>query len=315
MSEKKQVLAVVGPTASGKTALSIALAKRLGGEILSCDSMQIYRRMDIGTAKPTEEEKEGIVHHLIDIADPSESFSCADYASLAVKAAEDVLSRGSVPIFCGGTGLYLDSALKPERHCEFGSDEDCRKRLHAIAEEKGNEALHDLLKQVDPASAEAIHPNNVKRVVRALEVYEVTGKSKTYWDEKSREEGLRYDARVICLAFRDRERLYRRIEQRVEMMMDAGLYEEAERLYDEKAYGETASQAIGYKELIAHFDGRCSLSEAVEAIKKNTRNYAKRQLTWFSAKKYPMLWVDECADCEEIVKKSLKLLYGDLFMV
>jgi len=315
MSEKKQVLAVVGPTASGKTALSIALAKKLDGEILSCDSMQIYRRMNIGTAKPDEQEKDGVIHHLMDIVDPSDSFSCADYGVLSVQTAEEVLLRGKIPIFCGGTGLYLDSALKPERYCEFGSDEACRRRLWDIAETQGNEALHAMLKAVDSMSAEAIHPNNVKRVVRALEIYEITGKSKTYWDEKSREEGLRYDLKAICLAFRDREILYRRIERRVDLMMEAGLLEEAKRLYDEKAYGETSAQAIGYKELIAYFDGRSSLEEAVETIKKNTRNYAKRQLTWFSAKGYPILFVDECANHEEMVKKSLKLLYGDFFMV
>lgn len=284
----KNVLAVVGATASGKTSLSIALAKELGGEIISCDSMQIYRGMDIGTAKPSKEEKEGIPHHLIDIVEPSESFSVADYAPLAAKAIEDITSRGKLPIFCGGTGLYLDAVLTANEYSEAASDPSLREELTREAEEKGAQALWERLKAEDPASAEAIHPNNVKRVVRALEIKLLTGVSKSEWDKRSRLAPSPYHSMVLGLSYPDRAVLYERIDKRVDMMLEAGLVDEVRSLIESGRLprGSTAAQAIGYKEILAYLDGEVSLGEAVETLKTATRRYAKRQITWFGSKSY-----------------------------
>jgi len=284
----KNVLAVVGATASGKTALSIALAKALGGEIISCDSMQIYRGMDIGTAKPTEEEREGVPHHLIDIVDPSESFSVADYAPLAAKAIEDISARGKLPIFCGGTGLYLDAVLTANEYSEAASDPSLREELTREAEEKGALVLWERLKREDPASAEAIHPNNVKRVVRALEIKLLTGVPKSEWDKRSRLAPSPYNAVVLGLSYPDRAVLYGRIDKRVDIMLEAGLVDEVRSLIESGRLprGSTAAQAIGYKEILAYLDGEVSLGEAVETLKTATRRYAKRQITWFGSKSY-----------------------------
>ena len=289
----KNVLAVVGATASGKTALSIALAKALGGEIISCDSMQIYRGMDIGTAKPSEEEKAGIPHHLIDIVEPSENFSVADYAPLAAKAIEDITSRGKLPIFCGGTGLYLDAVLTANEYSEAASDPSLREELTRDAEEKGALALWERLKFEDPESAEAIHPNNVKRVVRALEIFESTGVTKTELDRRSRQIEAPYEVTVIGLRYAARELLYARIEQRVDQMLADGLLSETKALLEEGVFeaNTTAAQAIGYKELLGYLRGEQSLAEATEALKTATRRYAKRQMTWFGAKDY-VQWID-----------------------
>ncbi len=277
MSERIGVIAVVGPTASGKTALSVALAKRLDGEIISCDSMQVYRGMDIGTAKVTEEETCGVPHHLIDTVSPEESFSCADYSALAREKIEEIVKRGKTPIICGGTGLYLDSVLTENEFSEAGKDDVCRERLM----QRSLDELFEELKRVDPEAAEKTHKNNVKRVVRALEIYHTTGITKTEWDRRSREKESRYDAVIIGLDYKDRETLYERINKRVDIMMDAGLLTEVKAL-DTPAFREsTASDGIGYKEMLSYLDGNASLGEAVEEIKKNSRNYAKRQLTWF----------------------------------
>ncbi len=278
---KPKVIAVVGPTASGKTALSVELAKRLNGEIISCDSMQVYVGMDIGTAKVTKEEMQGIPHHLIDIAEPTESFSCADYAELAVKAADDIISRGKTPIFCGGTGLYLDSVLTVTKLSDAETDEELRASLWKLSPDE----LHAKLSELDPLSAEAIHKNNVKRVIRALEICITTGRPKSEWDAESRTEGRRYDDTVLFLDFKKRELLYERIDKRVDTMVSSGLLEEVKRLNYPKFRASTASQAIGYKEILAYLDGLCTLDEAIETIKQFSRNYAKRQLTWFRRNK------------------------------
>lgn len=284
----KNVLAVVGATASGKTALSIALAKELGGEIISCDSMQIYRGMDIGTAKPTIQEREGIPHHLIDIIEPSEPFSVADYAPLAAKAIEDITSRGKLPIFCGGTGLYLDAVLTANEYSEAASDPSLREKLTKEAEEKGALALWERLKREDSESAEAIHPNNVKRVIRALEIKLLTGIPKSEWDRRSRLAPSPYTSVVLGLSYPERAVLYERIDRRVDMMIEAGLPDEVRGLLESGRLprGSTAAQAIGYKEIIACLDGETSLDEAIENVKTATRRYAKRQITWFGSKPY-----------------------------
>ena len=282
-----RVIAIVGPTAVGKTSLSIKLAKELNGEIISCDSMQIYKGMDIGTAKPTTEEREGIFHHLIDILKPNEQFSCADYAALAKEKIEEITKRGKTPIFCGGTGLYLDSVLKISSFNESQKDEEYREFLTKKAENEGNEAVYKMLLEIDPESAEKTHPNNVQRVIRALEIYKCTGITKTEWDKKSREETPPYESTVIFLSSSDREKLYERIDTRVDQMMAEGLLDETIRLY-ENGYlkeGTTAYSAIGYKELLPFVKREKPIDECVEDLKLATRHYAKRQLTWFSSHK------------------------------
>lgn len=298
----KKVVAVVGPTASGKTALSLRLAEEVGGEILSCDSMQVYRGMDIGTAKPTAEEQALVPHHLIDLVPPDRPFSCADYKPLAEAALADVLSRGRVPIFCGGTGLYLDAVLTVGSFSPSVPPE-IRKELLSSSPE----ALWEELSLVDPESAASIHKNNVKRVIRALEIYRGTGKTKTEWDRLSRRPSPAYDALRIGLFFSDRDALYRRIEARVDEMLAQGLVEEVRAL--RSSLSPTASQAIGYKEILLFLDGVLSYDEAVELLKKNTRHYAKRQLTWFRRDPdtvwFPADGRDSFKDIVTVVKKHL----------
>ena len=284
---KGRILAIVGPTASGKTSLSIELAKALDGEIVSCDSMQVYRGMDVGTAKPTEEERDGVLHHLIDVADAHTPFSAAEYVTLARKAAEEILARGRLPVFCGGTGLYLDSLLRGGFE-ETQSDPAIRERLEAFFEENGAHALHERLREVDPESAAAIHENNVKRVIRALEIYESTGMTKTEADRRTFEMERPFDATVIGLFYPTREILYGRIERRVDAMLQGGLAQEARRLDDDGVFlsNTTAAQAIGYKEILPYVRGEESLEASRERLIRATRHYAKRQLTWFGAKDY-----------------------------
>lgn len=310
--QKIKILAVVGPTASGKTAVSVELARRLGGEVVSCDSMQVYRRMNVGTAKPTEEEKCGILHHLMDVVEPDAPFSCADYVTMASNAVKEIAARQKLPILCGGTGLYLDRFLCGEME-ETHADEGLRASLFQYAEENGVEALHERLRSVDPESADAIHPNNVKRVVRALEIYEQTGIPKSEFDRRSQVGESPYDALVIGLFYPRREVLYERINRRVDIMIEDGLLEETKQLLDEGVFDVnlTAAQAIGYKELLGYLRGEETLQEATENLKTATRRYAKRQLTWFSAKPY-VVWVDMEKDgtlrslddiCNEIIAR------------
>ncbi len=280
---KLKTISILGPTASGKTALSIALAKRLGGEIVSFDSMQLYRGMNIGTATPDLRERDGTPHHLFDIVDPEESFSAADYAAHAAPVIADIASRGKAVILCGGTGMYLDSLMKISSYKKGKSDEGLREELAKFAEVNGNEALHQQLREIDPESAEKIHPNNVKRVIRAIEIYRLTGMTKTEVDAEQVTGECAYDNTNVILDYRNREILYDRINRRVDMMLRDGLAEEAKGLYDSgRLTGKTASQAIGYKELVPYFEGVCTLTEAAEQIKLNTRHYAKRQITWFN---------------------------------
>ena len=300
-----KVIAIVGPTAVGKTALALKLAEELDGEIISCDSMQIYKGMDIGTAKPTKEEMAKIPHHLIDIKEPNEDFSCADYAVMAKKCIEDIVSRGKTPIFCGGTGLYLDSVIEIGSFSSGYRNEEYRTELEQLANENGNEYIHNMLKEVDTKSAEEIHPNNVKRVIRALEIYHCTGVTKSEWDKRSMEQSPPYDATVIFLTCKDREILKKRIDLRVDMMLRDGLLEEAKQLYDsgmlKKEY--TSYGAIGYKELIPFFENIAPFDECVERLKISTRQYAKRQLTWFTKKKnYHTVYVDEVNSFDEAMK-------------
>ena len=313
MTDKTKIYAVVGPTASGKSALALELAKRYDGEIISCDSMQIYKRMDIGTAKPTAAEQSEVKHHLIDVVEPDIAFSCEDYVGLAARAIEDCVSRGKMPIICGGTGLYLDTLLRGGNSAPIADTSGIRAELSVRAENEGAMALHKELSVVDPESAEAIHPNNVKRVIRALEIYYSCGIPKSVLDRQSTEIESRYDASVIGLFYPARDILYRRIEDRVDIMINDGLIDETRALMSEGVFEKksTAAQAIGYKELLGYLRGEESLANAIAELKTATRRYAKRQITWFSAKKYVMpLEVTEgnyIKRFEEIVNNAQKL--------
>ncbi len=292
--------------------MAMALAKRLDGEIIACDSMQVYRRMDIGTAKPTAKEQAEVRHHLIDVSEPFESFSSAEYVSLASSAIEDCAQRGKLPIVCGGTGLYLDALLRGDDPAPNTTDESVRAELMEYAEREGADALWAELRKIDPESAAATHKNNVKRVARAIEIYRVSGVTKTELDRRSRMSGSRYDACVIGLRYADRQTLYDRINKRVDIMLEEGLAQETEGLLKEGVFerNATAAQAIGYKEILPYIRGECPREIAVEALKMATRRYAKRQMTWFSAKNY-VRWLDvpdsDKKTFEEIVNNAEKL--------
>ena len=307
-SHKPRILCVVGSTASGKTSLAVELAKQYGGEIVSCDSMQIYKDMNVGTATPDEAERQGIPHHLMDFVDPTDprGYSCADYVTDARTAVADILSRGKLPILCGGTGLYLDAFLRGGTFEVTDSDPALRAELCALAEREGVEALHAILRELDPETAEAVHPNNVKRVARAIEICRTTGRKKSDLDRESREPACPYDATVIGLHYDSRELLYRRIDQRVDIMLEQGLLEETRRLRDMGVFEtcQTAAQAIGYKELFPYLDGEATLETCVETLKMATHRYAKRQLTWFRAKPY-VRWItcDTAEGGAPVVKK------------
>lgn len=311
MNEKNNkpfVLAIVGPTASGKTAVSVELAKLYGGEIISADSMQIYKGMDIASAKPTEVEKQGIPHHLMDFLDRGTVFSAADYVKLAREKIDEVLGRGKLPIIVGGTGLYVDSLLENVKFSEGGSDEEYRRELYEFAEKNGNEALYARLAEADPEAAQGIHPNNLVRVVRALEVLHVTGRRFSELKAESRTEESPYDSLIIGLNYEDRAELYARINRRVDEMVENGLVDEARALWQEGGM-QTAANAIGYKELIPYFEGEESLPESIDKIKQETRRYAKRQLTWFR-KNARIRWIilSEIAKKDEILEKCKKCI-------
>lgn len=282
MNKIIDVVAIIGPTASGKTALSIRLAKEIDGEIINGDSMQIYRHMDIGTAKITEVEMEGIPHHLLDIKEPTEGFSVAEYQRLVRGKIEEIQSRGKMPIIVGGTGLYVQSVLYDFQFAKQEIDETARENYYKELDVLGPEAMYAKLVRLDAAAAATIHPNNTRRVIRALELAELAGVSRAE-EQFNRGDMPLYNHLIIGLDM-DREKLYERINLRVELMMEAGLVEEVRALYDAGIRDVQAIKAIGYKELYAHFDGLVSLDEAVEQIKQNSRRYAKRQLTYFRNK-------------------------------
>lgn len=284
MSERIRCLAVTGATASGKTALAIALARALDGEIVSCDSMQVYRGMDIGTAKATPEEQALVPHHLIDILDPTEPFCAADYAVRAEAVIREIHARGHVPILCGGTGLYLEAVRTARHGTPIAADEAFRREMQALAEREGEDALHARLREIDPETAASVHKNNVKRVIRALEIYHLTGKPKSLIDREAPEENPALSVLNLFLDFDDRALLYARIDARVEAMAAAGLFEETERLLKEGKLveGTTAAAAIGYKECLGALRGEMTREEALSVLKNATHHYAKRQKTWFA---------------------------------
>lgn len=295
MDKRIKAIAVTGPTASGKSSLAIALAKALDGEIISCDSMQVYRGMDIGTAKATQAEREEVAHHMLDILDPTESFSAADYAVRAQGVAEEIAARGRVPIFCGGTGLYLEAVRTMRHGAPAPGDPAFRAQMQALAEAEGKEALHARLAAVDPESAAQIHPNNLPRVIRALEIFHVTGKPKSLSDREAATENPRLSLLNLTLLFHSRALLYRRIDERVEAMMREGLLDETRALLSKGKLlaGTTAAAAIGYKECIGAISGEMTEKDAAEALKNATHHYAKRQLTWFLAREHTPIYMDD----------------------
>ena len=289
-----RVVAIGGPTATGKTALSVALAKEFGGEVVNADSMQIYRGLDIGTAKPTAEERQGIPHHLMDFLPPEAPYSVADFTAAAAPLIEQLNSAGKLPIVTGGTGLYITSLMKGTAFAPEKTDPAIRARLQTEADEQGSAALYARLQQIDPAYAEKLHPNNLPRVIRALELFEATGRRMSEQQRAALAAEPPYRSLCICLTCRDRAELYRRIDRRVDSMLQNGVLEEAKLVYDNRETYRTAAQAIGYKEFFPYFAGEMPLNDCINRLKQATRNYAKRQLTWFRHQANGVwLYVDE----------------------
>lgn len=310
MAEK--IVVVAGPTASGKTALGIALAKDFNGEIVSADSMQVYRGMDIGTAKATMAEREGIPHHMLDVAEPWEDYSVARYVEQAEACCRDILRRGRLPILVGGTGLYIDSLISGRDFAAVDSDQGLREALSAEYDALGGEAMHRRLQEIDPERSAILHPGDKRRIVRALEVYRLTGMTITEHDRQTRALPRRFDAAAIHLNFKNRPALYARIDRRVDTMVEQGLFREVEGLLAAGLSPEsTAMQAIGYKEAVRALQGELSREEAVDLIKQSSRRYAKRQLTWFNRDKeaLPILWEDE-PDFEYARRLSTEFLHS-----
>lgn len=308
--KKKPLIILTGPTAVGKTKASIGLAKAVDGEIISADSMQVYRHMDIGSAKIKPEEMEGIPHHLIDVLEPDDEFHVVKFQQLAKKAMREIWERGHIPIVTGGTGFYIQALLYDIDFDENEKEDACRKELEAYAREHGAEALHEKLALVDPASAEMIHPNNIKRVIRALEFYEQTGKRISEHNETQRQRESPYAFAYFVLTD-DRAHLYERINRRVDQMIEEGLVNEVQALKD-KGYTKqlVSMQGLGYKEILDYLDGNCTLEEAIYTIKRDTRHFAKRQLTWFKRER-DVIWINKQSfgyDTEQILDEMLSKL-------
>ena len=308
MMNKIPIVVIAGPTASGKTAVSISLAKEYYAEIVSADSMQIYKGLDIATAKPTEEEKCGISHHLMSFVEWGEKYSVAQYLSEARKVIADIHNRGKLPIIVGGTGLYISSLVDNIVFDDTSSNDEIRNRLTKEAKELGNEAMLNKLMEIDPETAKTLHPNNLTRIIRAIEAYELSGKTMSELKKQSREEESPYNACMIGLNFHDRQKLYDRINLRVDKMAEAGMVEEAYDAY-KQGIGNTVCQAIGYKELIPYFEGKSTLSECLETLKQETRRYAKRQLTWFRRdERINWIYMDENLTEKNIIEKCKKYI-------
>lgn len=278
---KPQILVIGGPTATGKTALSVALARRFDGEVISADSMQLYRGLDVGTAKVTAEEAEGVPHHLVDSIGPEQTYSVADYVAAARRCIDEILSRGKLPMVVGGTGLYISSLLNGVEFTPQKPTAELRRALEQELEQRGREALYRELQELDPEGAACIHPNNTPRLLRALELYRSTGKTMSQQKAESRPAEEPYDALVFGLNDPDREALYRRIDLRVDRMLEQGILDEARQVWLNRGAWKTAAQAIGYKEFFPYFEGEAELERCTDDLKQASRRYAKRQLTWF----------------------------------
>ena len=297
-----RVIVIVGPTASGKTALSIELAKKINGEIVSCDSMQIYRDMNIGSAKPTLEEMQGIKHYMIDVVNPNERFSVAEYKKQAEEAIEEIIKKGKIPIVVGGTGLYADSLIYGIEYPQIEFDEKYRKELEKQAEtEQGLQILYNKAKEIDERAMQKISENDKKRILRILEIYHQTGKTKTELEMESRKKGAKYDFKVFAINM-DREILYERINKRVDIMIENGLIQEVKDLLDKYDTFPTAMQGLGYKEVVQYLNKELTKEEMIDKIKQETRRYAKRQLTWFRKNK-ETIWIDGQIGVQQILEE------------
>ena len=305
---KPKVIVLCGPTASGKTSLSIELAKRINGEIISCDSMQIYKDMDIGTAKPTEQEKQGIKHYLLDFLSPEVRYSVADYKKDAEKAIEEILKKRKVPIIVGGTGLYINSLIYNIEYKDSKIDIDYRNKLEKMVVEKGLENLYEMAQKIDPEAMKNISHNDKKRIMRVLEIYNETGKTKTELEIESRKNEPKYNYIVFTLDM-DRDKLYERINKRVDIMLKNGLIHEVEKLINTYKIMPTAMQGLGYKEVVEYLKGNCTEEEMVEKIKMETRRYAKRQLTWFRKNK-ETIWLNGLEEADKNINTILEVYSG-----
>ena len=295
---KPKVIVICGPTASGKTALSIELAKKINGEIISSDSMQIYKDMDIGTAKPTKQEMQEIKHYLLDFVEPDQRYSVAQFKKDAEKAIEEILAKNKVPIIVGGTGLYVDSLIYGIEYQEIELDKKYREELEEKAQKEGLETLYEQATKIDPQAIEKISANDKKRILRILEIYHSTGKTKTQQEIESRKNEVKYDYKVFALNM-EREKLYERINKRVDIMIEQGLIQEVENLCRKYTEFPTAMQGLGYKEVVEYLQGKISEQEMIEKIKMETRRYAKRQLTWFRKNKQT-IWLDATKGKENV---------------
>ncbi len=304
--KKEKVVVICGPTASGKTALSIELAKKINGEIVSCDSMQIYKEMDIGTAKTTKEEMQGIKHYMLDIISPEERYSVADYKKEAKNAIREIIKKGKTPIVVGGTGLYVDSLIYEIEYPNIEFDEEYRKKLEIQVEKEGLENLYEQAKKIDPEAIKKISQNDKKRIIRILEIYHATGYNKTEQERKSREKEPEFDYKVYGLNM-PREKLYKRIDLRVDIMIKQGLIEEVEKIYKKYSEFPTAMQGLGYKEVVEYLNNNLTKEEMIEKIKQETRRYAKRQMTWFRKNKQT-IWLDT----ENTVQNNLQIILEGL---
>lgn len=302
---KPRVVAVGGPTASGKTALSVALARAFDGEIINADSMQIYKNLDVGTAKPSAEERQGIPHYLLDFLSPETPYSVADFTAAADPLIRDITARGRLPLVVGGTGLYITSLLSGMAFAPEKTDPAIRARLQARADTEGSAALYAELQRIDPDYAAQVHPNNLPRVTRALELFEAAGRRMSDQRREARPAEAPYHALCLCLTCRDRAVLYSRIDRRVDEMVENSVLDEARQVYDHRDAYRTAAQAIGYKEFFPYFEGTANLTECTERLKQATRNYAKRQLTWFRNQNDAVwLYVDE----DDVLAKATALV-------
>jgi len=303
LCDRPRVVAIGGPTATGKTALSLALAQRFGGEIINADSMQVYRQLSVGTAKPTAEERAQAPHHLLDFLPPEQPYSVADFTAAAGDLIGQITARGRLPLVVGGTGLYITSLLNGVRFAPEDTDPELRRRLQQQAETQGAEVLYARLQAVDPAYAAKVHPHNLPRIIRALELYESTGRTMSEQQRQLRPAAAPYRSLCLCLTCRDRAVLYRRIDQRVDKMLREGLLPEAELVWQNRERYRTAAQAIGYKEFFPYFEGKEPLDTCVNRLKQATRQYAKRQLTWFRHQNEAQwLYLDE----EDVVQKAVE---------
>lgn len=313
---QKNIVIIAGPTASGKTAISIELAKKINGEIISADSMQIYKYMDIGSAKPSFEERDGIPHHLMDVVDPSEEFSVALFRKLAGDRINDIISRNNLPIIVGGTGLYINSLTHSLDFTEAAGDIEYREELLNLANTRGNDYIHEMLRTVDPEAYNRLHINDTKRIIRALEVYKHTGKTISQYQLESKNRDIEYNLAYFCLTM-DRQKLYDRINKRVDIMFEMGLLDEVKKL-KEMGYNKNmvSMQGIGYKEVLDYLDGLYSLEEVKDFIKQSSRRYAKRQLTWFRRdERINWIDIDKYNSTGEIINDIIDIIEGKFNLV